>query len=368
MIGISSVRNTSILSISACVVLASCSSKPAEKVEAARPVATVIAAFTQDAPAAHYAGTVRSRFETRLAFRASGQVQSRAVEMGASVARGQVLMQLDPKDAELSATSASGQLRAAELTAAAQAKDLERAGSLLTEGFISRSEYDRQKASNAQAQAQLTSARSQFGGAARQVGYASLVAPRAGVIGAVQAEAGDVVAAGQTVMTLSDPAAPEVAISVPEDQVEALRTSGEIWITLWANPGARLRGKLRSLASIADSTTRTFDARITIEKPFDGVKLGQTSEVLVSRRAPQPGARIPLTALDERGGGVRVWTVDRTTQTLRSRPVVLGGVDRENALIVAGLNPGDEVVVSGVHVLRQGERVKSGRVDQGEPR
>jgi len=361
-------RSSVILALSACGLLASCESKPAEKVESARPVATVIAAFTQDAPAAHYAGTVRSRLETRLAFRASGQVQSRAVDMGAQVARGQVLMQLDPKDAELSTTSASGHLRAAELSASAEGKDLERAGVLLAEGFISKSEYDRQKASNAQAQAQLISARSQFGSASRQAGFTTLIAPRAGVIGGVQAEAGDVVAAGQTVMTLSDPSAPEVAISVPEDQAEALRKSPEIWVTLWANPGVRLRGRLRSLASVADATTRTFDARIAIEKPFDGVKLGQTSEVLVSRRAPQPGASIPLTALDERGGGVHVWLVDRATQTLRSRPVVVGGVDRENALIVAGLRPGDVVVVSGVQVLRQGERVKAGPVGPSAPR
>jgi RND family efflux transporter MFP subunit len=348
----------------ACIGLSACGANRADKVEVARPVLTIAAVQTDELPAAEYAGTVRSRYESRLSFRSSGQVTSRTVELGAEVVPGQVLMRLDPKDAELSASSAHGQMQAAELAASAQSKDLERAGSLLAEGFISKSEYDRQSASAAQAVAQLNSARSQHGEAARQVGFTALTAPRASVVGGIQAEAGDVVAAGQPVITIADPAYPEVAISIPEDQVAALESSGAIWVTLWANPGERFKGRLRSLSKIADSTTRTFDARIVIEQPAGKVRLGQTAEVFVSRRASRPGISIPLTALDERGGRTQVWILNASTLTVRPQAVVVGGVDRENALITSGLKADDQVVVSGVQVLRPGERVKAARLVQ----
>ena len=346
------------------VGISACSEKGAAKPSGAvRPVMTLMATASTSLPSAEYAGTVRSRFETRLAFRTSGQITARIVEVGDSLAQGQVLMRMDPGDAALAASSASAQADSAAVTADGQSRDLTRAQGLLKEGFISESEFEHQKSSTAQAVAQMKSARAQRDSASRQVGYTTLIAPRSGVLSDLTAEVGTNISAGQPVATLADPQHLEIAISVPEDQVDQLKAAQQIWVTLWADQTLRYAGHLRTLSQVANAQTRTFDARITLDAPAGQVRLGQTASVQVARATGPSVIRVPLTAIDQRSGKAQLWIFDPARSQAIARTVTLAGVDKNDALISAGLNPGERVIMSGVHILRQGQPV---RLMQGE--
>lgn len=339
--------------------LNACSEKPSEAPSGnVRPVLTLVAAPTSQTQAAVYAGSVRSRFEASLAFRTNGQITARQVEVGDRVSAGQVLMRLDPGDAELGATAAAAQASAAEINADAVTQDLTRSRRLLGEGFISQSEFDRQNAAAAQAVAQLRSSRAQSQAAIRQVGYTTLVTPRAGVVAGLTAEVGATVGSGQTVALVADPNHLEVAISVPEDQRSLLAASPRITVAIWANEKARYKGALKTLSEVANGQTRTFDARITIDAPAGEVRIGQTAEVYVDPPPGPPQFRVPLTAIDQRGGGARLWLYDPKTSKANPRPVVVSSADKTYAVISSGLGAGERVVVSGVHILRSGQTVR----------
>ncbi|MCX8499213.1 MAG: efflux RND transporter periplasmic adaptor subunit [Caulobacteraceae bacterium] len=316
------------------------------------------AVSTQQTPAAVYAGTVQSEHETRLAFRASGQVIDRTAEVGDMLTAGQVIMRLDPGDAGLGVTSASATAAAAQVGAEAQAKDLQRAKSLLSEGFISQSEFDQKASAAASAEAQLKSTRAQREGATRQLGYTVLKAPYGGILSSVTAEVGSVVGAGQPVAIVSDPKRFEIAVSVPEDQLDLIRSSPAISVSLWADPSRKYVGQLRTLSSVANAQTRTFDARITIAAPDKIIRLGQTAQVMVARSEGKPTFRVPLTAVDQRDAKPRLWIYDLKRSIVTPRTVVLAGADKASALVASGLQPGEQVVVAGVHILQPGQTVR----------
>lgn len=343
-----------------------CSDKGSSKPSGAiRPVLTMTAVSTQQTPAAVYAGTVQSEHETRLAFRSSGQVTDRSAEVGDRIVAGQVIMRMDPGDADLAVTSASATMAAAQVSAEAQSNDLRRAKSLLSEGFISQSEFDQRASSAAHADAQLKSARAQSQGAQRQLGYTVLRAPYGGVLSTLTAEVGSVVSAGQPVAILSDPKSFEIAISVPEDQLDLIRTSPAISVSLWAIPNRKFVGQLRTLSSVANSQTRTFDARISIRAPDQAIRLGQTAEVIIARPEGKPTFRVPLTAVDQRDATPRLWIYDAKKSVVHSRVVTLAGVDKGNALVSSGLESNEQVVVAGVHILQPGQRVRKMPAPQG---
>ena len=326
---------------------------------------TMTAVSSHQTPAAVYAGTVQSEHETRLAFRSSGQVTDRSAEVGDRIVAGQVIMRMDPGDADLAVTSASATMAAAQVSAEAQSNDLRRATSLLREGFISQSEFDQRASSAAHADAQLKSARAQSQGAQRQLGYTVLKAPYGGILSTLSAEVGSVVSAGQPVAILSDPKSFEIAISVPEDQLDLIRTSPAISVSLWAMPNRKFVGQLRTLSSVANSQTRTFDARISILTPDQAIRLGQTAEVMVARPEGKPTFRVPLTAVDQRDATPRLWIYDAKKSIVHSRVVTLAGVDKGNVLVSSGLESNEQVVVAGVHILQPGQRVRKMPAPQG---
>jgi RND family efflux transporter MFP subunit len=223
------------------VALAAGCAQEVEKAEVVRPVRTL----TVGAPAADQwtlAGEVRARYETRLAFRLPGHMLERKVEVGSRVAAGQVIARIDARDAQLAATQARAQLAQAESAAALAEADLQRFRELRTRNFISDAEIDRRAAQALQAREQVSAARAALTQSTNQVGYAELSAPHAGVITALEAEAGQVLAAGQTVARIARPEQLEVIVSVPEHRLQDFARGTRYEVRLWATPGRTYAG------------------------------------------------------------------------------------------------------------------------------
>jgi len=325
------------------------------KTEPVRPVRTVVVG-ERDAQPLVLAGEVRARHETRLAFRVGGQLVSRRVDAGAVVRGGQPLAQIDTRDLRLAEAAARAQLAQAESAALLADSDLKRFTELRAKNFISQAEFDRREAAAKQAREQLAAARAQAVQAANQSGYGVLAAPHAGVITAVEAEAGQVVAAGQTIPRLARPEEKEVLVAVPENKLDALRRAAEIEVRLWAAPGRVYRGELRELSPAADPSSRTYSARIAVDNEDAAMALGMSAEV----RVRLPGSaepRIPLTAVFHRDGAPAVWVVDGQPATVRLVRVTTGDVSGDFVAVTSGLKPGDVVVTAGVQLLREHQPV-----------
>ena len=349
--------------IAAASLLAACTEKPASEPSDVRPVRTVVVGRSNGTIGANYSGEIRARYESQLGFRTAGKIVARMVEVGSHVKRGQPLLQLDPTQEAVQVAAAGADADAARSRVAQARVDVKRTEQLLAQNFASQAELDQQRLLLSQAEAQLRSAQARQQLNANMRGFTTLVADRDGVVSAINAEAGQVVAAGQSIVTVAADGEREVSISVPESRVDELRKAQRLTITVWAHPEKSWNGKLRELAPDADSVTRTYSARISIlDADADAdpslLRLGMTASVMVPDADGSAALRVPLTAVVDHERSRQVWVVDPKTSRVSAREVKLGAAQNDSVMVVSGLTAGETVVSAGVHMLQPGQQVK----------
>ncbi len=346
------------------VVLLGACSRPEAPQEPIRSVKLLTVGADAVAHRQAYAGEVRARVESRLGFRVGGKLVQRPAEVGQRVQAGQLLAQIDASDLALASQAAQAQVSAAQTQRDLAAAELKRFTDLKAQGFVSGAEIERRQATLQAAEASLQQARALGAVQGNQARYARLLAGGPGVVVAVDAEVGQVVAAGAPVVRIAHDGAREVVFAVPEDRVSAVRPGQPAQVRLWATPqagaAASLSGTVREVAASADPATRTYQVRVTLPSGV-AVPLGATAEVSLPNADTGTAAiRLPTSALMRSPGstpGTSVWVFDAASGTVQPRPVVLAGADGMDVLVASGLKPGEEVVAAGVHVLSAGQRV-----------
>lgn len=353
----------------AILLLGGCSKGPAAVQEDVRPVRTMTVAPARTQALAEFSGEVRPRIESRVGFQVAGRITKRFVEVGQTVAAGQTLATIDASDYRLSAEAAAAQLQAARADRDQQRLDYKRFVDLNRQGFTSGADLERRKAQLDAAEARFEQVEAQANVSGNQAAYATLRAPSAGVVTAIDAEVGQVVTAGQSVVRVAQTREKEVAIAIPENRLAALRRIADVQVTLWAND-APLRGRVREIAPIADAATRTFPARITLIDPPAAVALGMTATVVFAADLPAPIISLPLQSLLNEGGNTYVWQIDRGTSTVKRSAVQVTNVAGNDVVVAGGVKPGDTIVTAGVHLLKDGQKVKvldTGTAGQSAP-
>ncbi len=305
-----------------------------------------------------YSGEVRGRYESQLAFQVSGKIIDRRVNLGSTVRAGDVLMQLDPKDLQQTSTAAAAQLASAQSQLQLAQSNLNRYRTLYEQNAISLAQLDQYQNAYEVAVAAVRQASAQYAQSANQLNYSALSADQDGVVAAVAAETGQVVAAGQTVITLVRDGEREVEINVPENQLAVLRQAQQIQATFWALPEITLTGRLRETAPVANAVSRTYKARISLPDAPPEIQLGMTASVIVKSYAAQSasGTFLPLSAVYQTNDTPAVWVV--VDNTVHLRPVQPGIFGKADLQILGGLNPGEIIVTAGVHKLREGQKVR----------
>ncbi len=342
--------------IAAAAALAACS-KPAPPEEPVRAVKVVVVAADGIRSGAEYAAEVRPRTESRLGFRVSGKLLRRMVEAGQHVSAGQALAQLDAQDFKLSVDAARAQLAAAVANRDLAAADFKRFKDLRDQNFISAAEIERRDVALKAAQSQLDQAQAQFAAQGNQSAYTTLVADAAGVVTSVDAEPGQVLAAGTPVVRIAQDGARDVVFSVPEDKVGQMKLGSAVEVRAWASASV-YQGRVREVSASADPVTRTFVVKVALAGA-DLLPLGTTVSVLpqaLDRSGPAV-IKLPTSALQHDGTAVAVWVLERASMTVRLQPIAIATADGNDVVVASGLQPGMEVVAAGVHVLSPGQKV-----------
>lgn len=339
------------------LVLAGCTREQAEP-EPLRAVNVVQVSSQDSSGQIAYSGEVKPRYETALGFRVAGKIIERLTDVGDTVRAGDVLARLDPEDQKLNSQAVRSRLAAADAAYKQAKADLERYTDLYQQKFISRAEFDRHQTDFNVAKAELAQVRAELAVVENQADYTRLRADHPGVVTAIEAETGQVVAAGQTVMKVARTAEKEVAISIPENKLGELRAATDITITLWANPQRKYSGKVREVSPVADPVTRTYAVRIDIAGADNDVKLGMTANVYLMGITRGNTVELPATALFQQGEGAAVWRVDPETNRVSAVPVDVARYYEDKVAVTSGLSDGDIVVRAGVHKLFEGESVR----------
>ncbi|UUD62443.1 efflux RND transporter periplasmic adaptor subunit [Pseudomonas seleniipraecipitans] len=342
----------------AVALLAGCAEE--EKPEPIRPVLYTDVQQQDRQALGRFAGIIEARVQSTLGFRVGGRVAQRLVDAGAEVKAGTTLATLDPTDQQNALRASEGDLARSEAQWINAQANARRQQELFDRGVGA-------KAMLEQAQTELSNARSnreQAEAATRQardrVAYGTLSSEFDAVVTTWHVEAGQVVGAGQEVVTLARPDIKEAVFDLPVDVADALDDTVQFNMVSQLDPSIATRGTLRELAPRADAATRTRRARLTLADTPPGLRLGTAVAVSLTREQT-PRSVLPVGALQEVDGQARVWVIDTATKTVHPRAVQVVARDGQQ-ISVEGLAPGDKVVSAGLSELKDGQAV---RIDEG---
>ncbi len=343
----------------ALLTLSACDRAAPVRGESPRPVRAVTVVEQRASVALTLPAEVRPRVETRYGFRVAGKIAARAVEVGEVVRAGQLLARLDPQDREPARSAARSQLDAAQTESRLASVELERVRELHAQRYVSRAQLDRQQAAADAAQARVRAARAAQAQADNEWAFQTLRAEVAGVVTAVEAEAGQVVAAGQSVVRVARAGEFELLAHVPERELVLARDARAWSVSIPALGAQRYEAKLRELAPLADPASRTYAMRLVLRDPAlaSGLALGM-SAVVQAVHESQPAFEVPLSALYSRDGSPHVWRIgdDDRVELVAVRT---GGLLDDAVRIVDGLARGDRIVTAGTSLLVAGQRVRA---------
>ena len=348
--------NRAVLTVFAPALVASalgCREAPSTPI-APRPVRTVTVAIANGSDTVVQTGDVQPRRETDLALQIEGRIARRLVEVGAAVARGQILARLDDGLVQNEVRAAQ-----AELTSTAAALELARGNLARQDKLFAAQSASAQQIDEATAAVRSAIARNDVAAAAalnarRKLGYTTLVAPEDGVVTAVGANPGQVVAPGQMVVRVATQER-DAVFTISDRIVAATSRDVKIRVQLVSDPAVAVVGAVREVSPAADPVTRTYRVRVALPGTAP-MPLGASVTGTVELPA-EPVVALPASALTSDGNGPAVFVVDLATEQLRRRAVTVARYGDDRVVIASGLHNGDRVVTAGVSKLRPGQRV-----------
>src|ERR1700726_4831964 len=288
-----------------------------------------------------FTGAVSARVQSNLGFRVPGKITSRLVDTGQFVRAGQPLMTIDRTDYAHAITARAETVTAAKAKADHAAADEARYRPLVRSGAVSASIYDQIKAASDAAQAELAAAKAQEQVARDEDDYSQLVADADGIVIETQAEPGQVVAAGQTVVKLARSGPREAAVNLPETLRPKLGSTA--YATLYSST-TRVPVRLRQLSNAADPQTRTFEARYVLEGIAANAPLGATVTVHLSGNVGADTLQVPIASVLDQGKGSGIWLLNPSTSTVSFQPVQVRRLSEELATVSGNVHPGQQVV------------------------
>jgi RND family efflux transporter MFP subunit len=340
------------------VGLAGCSEVVAPVPEI-RPVRTVVAEAKPIDDDRQAVGEIRPRQESDIGFQVGGKLVSRAVDIGVSVKSGDLLARLDEQDFQNRLRSAQSDVMSAEAVLVEAQATEGRQSELLGKGVTTRANYDAAVKNRRSAEAKLEATRAALDLAKDQLAYTELKADFDGIITAVAAEPGQVVAAGQMVVKLAKPDQVDAVFNVAEAAFRD-RKPGEkpaVLVSLLSSPTIVADGVVREVSPVADPTTRTYQVKVSLENPPPAMRFG-ASVMGRLKATTAPVISLPGSALFDQAGKPAVWVFDSATSTFKLRPVDVARFESDRVVVSDGLRQGDVVVTAGVNRLREGQTVR----------
>jgi RND family efflux transporter MFP subunit len=343
------------------LLLAGCSDDP-PPLEPVRPVLTAPVVAVDQQALGRFAGNIEPRYQSTLGFRVSGRIAQRLVDVGSEVKRGDLLAVLDPTDQQNQLRSRQGDLSRVEAQWINAQANSRRQQELYDRGVGSTALLDRATADLKTSRASLEQAKAAASQAQDQLSYSELRADHDAVVTGLSAEAGQVVAAGQEVVTLARPDVKEAVIDLPESVAEQLPPDVDFYVQAQLAPGVGTHATLREIEPQANSTTRTRQVRLSLIDTPPALRLGTAISVSVIQHVT-PRAEVPVRALQETDGHTQVWVIDEQAHTVAPRQVKVLERRGEVAIVDASLRAGERVVIAGLNSLKPGQQIK---LDQGK--
>lgn len=329
---------------------------------AAREVATRRVEEVRVKPRASFSAVLEARRTVELYAETQGPVLALGAEELDRVAEGQVVVRIDPVLAQVELERAQASLARAVSELALADSNLARRRELAARKVLSDSVLEDAENRQRVAAAAVREARALVRRAREDLDNKTVRAPFAGELRHLPVEVGEYVREGQVLGELVDLSTARMKIGVADREVVALRPDQPVTLAVEAWAGERFAGRVLRVGSSADAETRRFPVEIEVDNPDRRLLPGMVGNVVVDLGEPALRTLVPREATLEEFGLRFVWVIEALEGGLvaRQRRVVVRPIPfhPEDFEVVEGLAAGEEIAVTGVRELRDGEPVK----------
>jgi len=272
-------------------------------------------------------------------------------DSGQSVRAGDVLVELDTRQER------------AQLAALEAQRDLARVNygrteRLVNAGVVSRADYDQATAQQKATEANVAEIRA-------TIERKTIRAPFSGILGIRKVNLGQYLSAGSAVVPLQSLNPIYVDFGIPQQTARQVRAGSNLRVTSEDLVGQVFAGRVTALDSVVDETTRNIQVQATLSNPEGKLRPGMFVQVGVGVGTSRSVVTLPASAISYAPYGDSVFIITdmkdpngKTYRGVRQQFVKVEGSRGDQVAIISGVNPGDEVVTSGVFKLRNGAAVQ----------
>jgi multidrug efflux system membrane fusion protein len=294
--------------------------------------------------------------------RVSGQLQALSFKPGGHVARGDVIIRLDPSLLQSQLDEAKGNLARDQAQYANAQALLKRYGPLLKDGYVAKSAYDEARANAGLYAAAVKADQAAVELARTRLGYATIRAPFDGIAGAPLVYPGAQVSANATDLVVLNQVQPiHIRFAVPEAELAGLKAAharGAVPVTVrLPGKGASMQATLDFIDNAVDASTGTIQLKARYANPDDQLTPGQFVEVSLPTTRLANVVTVPAVALQNSPRGSFVFVVDADGM-VHQRMVTVGSGAGDRVVVGKGLDGGERVVTDGQLLLVDGARVR----------
>ena len=310
-------------------------------------ITTVVAKQTTWPSTLDVVGTIAAVHGVTVSADLPGTVDKIHFESGQSVQQGQILVELDTRQERAQLASMEAQQELAKVQYARSQK-------LVTEGVISRVDYDKAIADQKQSEANTAEIKA-------AIDRKTIRAPFSGVLGIRQANLGQYLAAGSPIVSLQSLNPIYVNFSVPQQDMPHVKIGQTVRVTADDLAGMTFTGRVNALDSVVDQATRNVQIQATLANPQGKLRAGMFTNVQVGVGSSSTVFPLPASAISYAPFGDSVYVVSdmkgpegQTYRGVRQQFVKVQGSRGDQVGVISGIHVGDEVVTSGVFKLRNG--------------
>ena len=310
---------------------------------------------------AEFSGVVEARRSVALFAETRGPVLEVGAEELDRVADGQLLLRVDPLEAEVAVERARADVARSQSELALARSELERQRSLRKRGVASDADLEAAENTRKVADAVLRQARAELERAEDDRAKKTISAAFDGVLRSFDVEEGEFVQAGQQIGELLDLSTARVTLGVSDREVVAVRPGQVAELRVEAYPGEEFRGRVLRVGRAFDRETRKFPVELELPNPRGRLLPGMVGTASIDLGEPVPRLVIPREAAVDEFGLRFVWVLEENGDGLavHRRRVLVRGIPFRPAEfeVVDGLRAGEEIALTSVRQLLEGEGV-----------
>jgi len=288
-------------------------------------------------------GVVNARQEVELSAEIAGRVVAVRQDIGDDVNAGDVIVELESEDYEITVEKKQAQLKKSQAQLKKSNRDKTKADSLFSDGVLSDTDHDDAMLGATVSSADVQLAQAELRAAEKDYRDTRITAPYNGTIALRSIETGHYVTPGQCLLTLVDLSGVTIVINVSERDIPKISHASPVSVTIDSLPGETFPGTVKTIALRTEQNSRSFPVEIWVENQHRRILPGMIARVNIQSARPEPLLTLPQRAVSSTHGETTVLVMLDGTPVMRV--IDLGAILDNRVIIRAGLKAGDLVVL-----------------------